>query len=172
MKVCKGCGLEKPLSDFWKDKQRPDGLQRGCKICDMKRGYAYAKTPKGRYSFLKRKGTNLTREEFYTFISQLCHYCGGPLNRSGSGLDQIIPSKGYIRDNVVPCCLMCNVVKRNWFTYDEMIMLGSALRAILNLRESTPADGSATEKLDGICGISNSDLSNVVGTDIHSESDS
>ncbi len=33
MKVCTQCGVEKELSEFYKDKTRKDGLRRWCKDC-------------------------------------------------------------------------------------------------------------------------------------------
>lgn len=40
-----------------------------------------------------------------------CHYCKGPLNETGHGLDRRDNTKGYEEHNVVPCCLSCNWVK-------------------------------------------------------------
>jgi hypothetical protein len=37
MKTCSHCNLEKPLTEFWKNKARKDGLQRHCKICTSER---------------------------------------------------------------------------------------------------------------------------------------
>ena len=33
MKTCTKCGITRPLSDFTRDKQRPDGLRPSCKDC-------------------------------------------------------------------------------------------------------------------------------------------
>ena len=35
MKKCTKCGIEKPLSDFYKNKTNKDGLQKRCKPCDI-----------------------------------------------------------------------------------------------------------------------------------------
>lgn len=50
----------------------------------------------------------------FNIIHSPCHYCGFlvefPLSRNG--LDRIDNSLGYIADNVVSCCWICNRAKR------------------------------------------------------------
>lgn len=68
----------------------------------------------------------LTQTEVRTLSKQPCHYCGvEPSNRmfrqnskygNGepyiySGLDRLDNEKGYVLDNVVPCCIQCNRTK-------------------------------------------------------------
>jgi hypothetical protein len=50
-----------------------------------------------------------------------CHYCHGPLPTTGTGLDRKDNSRGYEVDNVVPCCMRCNRLKLNEFTYEEFM---------------------------------------------------
>lgn len=59
---------------------------------------------------------NITLNEFSKLLSQPCHYCGG----EGYGLDRIDSSIGYLEGNIVPCCSMCNYMKRT-YTEDEFI---------------------------------------------------
>jgi len=65
---------------------------------------------------------NLTEEQFAKLIKQDCHYCGAKPNNvakqnkcNGSytynGLDRVDNTKGYTLDNVVPCCITCNMAK-------------------------------------------------------------
>ena len=42
MKICTKCGQSKPLTDFHKNKSKPDGLKSQCKACTTKE-YAKAK---------------------------------------------------------------------------------------------------------------------------------
>lgn len=37
MKKCSGCKLSKPVSDFWRDRSRYDGLTTYCKDCQTKK---------------------------------------------------------------------------------------------------------------------------------------
>lgn len=75
----------------------------------IKRGFAFA----------------ITRDDFKRLTSSPCHYCGaapaqvcnynpqsfGPYFYNG--LDRVENDKGYLLDNVVPCCYQCNVAKHN-----------------------------------------------------------
>ena len=68
---------------------------------------------------------NLTDEQFKEITQKDCYYCGSPpsnikKNSKGSngeyvynGIDRIDNNKGYIIDNVVPCCITCNMAKSN-----------------------------------------------------------
>jgi len=68
----------------------------------------------------------LTKQEFKILTKQDCFYCGKkPFSKRKSrlnsnspayiynGLDRIDNNKGYIRNNVVPCCGLCNKMKSN-----------------------------------------------------------
>jgi hypothetical protein len=85
---------------------------------------------------------DITYEQF-VFLTQIgiCHYCGEPnivwdANSSNrkSNLDRKDNTKGYTFDNVVVCCKDCNLMKRDWFSYDEF----KAMRLLLKRwREGT-----------------------------------
>ncbi len=70
----------------------------------------------------------LSNEEIKEIISQNCNYCGAEpkeYNRSAqkknktngnilaNGIDRIDNSKGYTKDNCVPCCSYCNSIKND-----------------------------------------------------------
>lgn len=69
-----------------------------------------------------------------SLVFQNCSYCGDPPsnknyispkeNKSDSkmivGIDRVDSSKPYQRDNIVPCCKICNLMK-NKFTKDFFI---------------------------------------------------
>ena len=78
-----------------------------------------------KYEAIKKRGLrfNLTDKQFYTITSKNCHYCGSPPGRliyrppaNGgyryNGIDRIDNTKGYLIDNVLPCCTRCNAFKR------------------------------------------------------------
>lgn len=89
--------------------------------------------PSAIYSVYKRSAKdrglffNLSLEEVADLIQQPCFYCGSPPSnihtytgrRDGdiiiaySGLDRVDNQKGYITENVVPCCKVCNIAKNN-----------------------------------------------------------
>ena len=47
MKTCSHCKQTKPISEFAKDKHRPDGFTCQCKFCIRKSKRKYRQTPKG-----------------------------------------------------------------------------------------------------------------------------
>lgn len=47
--------------------------------------------------------------EFKRLVEQPCHYCG--YNEKKSGLNRLDSSKGYLIDNVVPSCIICNLMR-------------------------------------------------------------
>lgn len=73
----------------------------------------------------------LSREDVIGLISQPCHYCGSPPSNVKktkntivplvySGIDRVDSSQGYRIGNVVPCCAMCNMAKKD-FTEKEFL---------------------------------------------------
>lgn len=53
----------------------------------------------------------LTLEEFEELCGTECSYCGGNLPATGSGIDRINSSIGYIKSNCRACCGTCNRAK-------------------------------------------------------------
>ena len=87
----------------------------------------------------KRKGLEVfTYEDFLEFTAVLsCHYCASSLvwakygvERRGraANLDRKDSKLGYIKGNVVPCCIRCNRAKLDHFTYDEWVKIGAFIR--------------------------------------------
>lgn len=87
----------------------------------------------------------LTRQQFDQFQTMDCTYCGFPVTgrslltaeeNTGSGLDRKDSTKGYVIENVVPACFLCNRTKNCWFSYDEMLIVGKTIRRVLDARTS------------------------------------
>ena len=67
----------------------------------------------------------ISRDEFRILTQQKCYYCGiepkqirkGRKNINGdyihNGIDRVDSDIGYILENCVPCCKICNYAKRN-----------------------------------------------------------
>lgn len=75
---------------------------------------------------------SLSKEEFFLVCELCCHYCGAEpsnVNVSDSGygswtyngLDRVDSSVGYISNNVVPCCKICNRAKSD-MSYDDFVL--------------------------------------------------
>jgi hypothetical protein len=83
---------------------------------------------------------DFTKAEFSNFMLEKCYYCGWKSetkphfhnwkSRDGfliyNGLDRIDSTKGYTRENVVPCCRSCNSAKLN-LTQQEFFHLISMI---------------------------------------------
>ncbi len=54
----------------------------------------------------------LSKDEFKALTAHDCEYCGKPSTATHTnGLDRVDNSRGYVADNVVPCCGTCNIMK-------------------------------------------------------------
>lgn len=89
------------------------------------------------------KEFSLTYNEF-VFFTQIgcCHYCGG--SNIVWNLDRKDNTQGYSFDNVVVCCKECNMMKRDWLSYEEFKAIRLFLRrwreATQNEREELTYD--------------------------------
>lgn len=74
---------------------------------------------------------DLSEEEFKNIITQSCIYCGEAPNITKTssyrdkyekitGIDRVDTAKGYFKENCVPCCKMCNIMK-NKFSKEDFI---------------------------------------------------
>ncbi len=143
-KKCKRCGENKPLSGFRIGKTSVGGYRQICRKCDhnqynkwksenreklraiMRKSYiGYSKT--ARYKYCRNKATakqrgiifDISYDQFYAIFNDDCFYCDEP---NFIGLDRIDSDKGYVIDNICPCCYRCNVAK-NTMTQEEFINL-------------------------------------------------
>jgi hypothetical protein len=56
----------------------------------------------------------LNFDEFKELVTTPCHYCGNlPEGDRFNGIDRIDSSLGYVPENSVPCCRICNRAKSN-----------------------------------------------------------
>ena len=53
---------------------------------------------------------DLKRDYFNALIKGKCYYCER-IPTTWFGIDRVVPSEGYVCDNVVPCCFDCNLDK-------------------------------------------------------------
>jgi hypothetical protein len=106
-----------------------------CKVCEyertkndfsFKRRYRVAK----HLAYRRKMKFLLTFEEYTNLISQPCYYCGADLVfEHGASIDRIDNEKGYMLDNLLPCCNICNKGRNTIYTVDEWkIMMGACLK--------------------------------------------
>lgn len=140
------CGNEK----ITRGRLLRDGTTQSCGCLRLERLRAKNTKPYGIASFnqiladyksnaKKRNQTfDLTVEQTKDLMSQNCHYCGIEPNQingkhysNGSfiynGIDRMDSNKGYIENNVVPCCGVCNRAKYT-MSYNDFIAWINRLR--------------------------------------------
>jgi len=54
------------------------------------------------------KEWGLTEEEYVAIICNPCAYCGSDISGTGTAIDRIEDSRGYVAGNCNPCCTSCN----------------------------------------------------------------
>jgi len=127
---CEGCGeirlvRYKDLTRSRKSKWGKDGFTY-CKKCAKKVRWGNPLYVQYKQNAKKRNHVfALSEEEFAEINSQPCHYCGGMneysrISHKGNGVDRKDNSKGYVKDNCVPCCSVCNRGKGS-MPYDDFI---------------------------------------------------
>lgn len=66
------------------------------------------------------KEWTITFEEYIRVLSRNCYYCNVCLEtESGSGLDRIQNTQGYVTGNVNPCCGECNRIRSDSMDAEE-----------------------------------------------------
>lgn len=84
----------------------------------------------------KGKQWTLTFEEYVALLAKPCTYCGLPSDvQTGRSLDRIDNNVDYHNFNVLPCCHLCNMVRANRFTVDQMKFIGLGIREIRLARD-------------------------------------
>ena len=80
----------------------------------------YDRSIKRRYAKAKARARRINRVFTLTFTQyqallakDMCTYCEGELEKTGSSLDRIDSRYGYTKKNAVACCWMCNNMKSN-----------------------------------------------------------
>lgn len=129
MKKCTKCGVQKPLSEFYRTKLKKDGFQSGCKICsDLSNKKTKEKDPQ-KYAEMRRKHKlkkeyNLTLENFNVLKIQqkgCCAICKSKLkDGQGTHVDHCHKT-GIVRG------LLCNSCNRGiGYLQDSLEILKSA----------------------------------------------
>lgn len=103
----------------------------------------YRKTEKGRTqrkyteakSRAKRRGLSfsLSKEEYYRILANfICYYCNNSFKNeyAGINLDRIDNNKGYEKENVLPCCGHCNILRHTHLTIKETKIIIKLLKRL------------------------------------------
>jgi hypothetical protein len=134
-KICTGCHKDQPIGMFGVIKKRNGKhVQKSkCTDCLQQATEYWRKNHRDRYMAYRKKyykdnlselrykhyvadaairnrAFNIAKEEFISLFNQPCDYCGG--QESLNGVDRLDNQQGYIVGNVVPCCSVCNFMKK------------------------------------------------------------
>jgi hypothetical protein len=129
-KKCSTCKKIKSVKEFGIHNFSKDGLRSRCLQCkrahQKKTAHALGRRLIGYKKGAQSRGYvfNISRNEFKNITEKQCIYCGKYSNSYNNkpfcGIDRIDPNKGYVKKNVVPCCLICNMMKGT-LTYNEFV---------------------------------------------------
>jgi hypothetical protein len=147
-KACKQCKQILPFSEFHKHKSCLFGINNVCKRCRIpltKKNYWSIPLERIMYDRAKSRAKkyniefNLDMEDI--IIPDVCPVLGIPLFRGEKvisdntpSLDKIIPSKGYIKGNVVVISYKANRIKSD-ATHEEILMVGNWLKKIVDINQ-------------------------------------
>jgi hypothetical protein len=131
MKKCTKCGVQKPLSEFYKDKLKLDKLRNSCKVCDKLKSYLWRKKDPARTrecwrsSKLKKKYniTNQQYEEMKIAQNNKCEICNVELGFGHLSAIDHCHKTGKVRALL---CRNCNLLLGN--AKDSEDILKSALK--------------------------------------------
>ena len=62
-------------------------------------------------AILKQLLFELTKEEYLLIVNSPCNYCGIIQEKGFNGIDRVNSTIGYVNNNCVSCCAMCNYMK-------------------------------------------------------------
>lgn len=121
-------------------------------IKERKRGYQkmYGQTEIGRAIRLikayrssdKKRGHqfDLSKEWFIeNILRKSCYYCG---TNNQIGAERVVNSVGHIKSNIIPCCAVCNSVRSDIFTLEEMKIIGATIRKLRESRDVLKISGN------------------------------
>lgn len=148
MTICAKCGIDKPFTTEYFHKHIISRKYRhkttSCIECHKKRmklyNGTYYKNNRDAELFkiyrkedIRKGFDNDLSEEWLrdNITTKSCFYCGTTSRPIGA--DRIDNSKGHTQENVVPCCKICNKVRNNIFSVDEMKMLGKVIATFAKL---------------------------------------
>jgi hypothetical protein len=142
-KTCGKCKIQKKHEEFFKNAITKDKLTTNCKLCNSLESKEKYKNPIHRAKMFcdnyikidRKKGliSDLTVDFVLKIISSPCIYCGE--NKENIGCDRADNKLGHTKDNVVPCCHLCNSVKSDKFSKVEMIKIGNIIKEIKQIRK-------------------------------------
>jgi len=140
-KECKICKIIKPLSEYYVRIRhgRHINIRPGCKKCHNRLTVSgMNRRPVANEALVRyRKSANKTGKAFdldtefmKESFSKPCQYCDE--TKLLMTLDRKDSSIGYLKQNCVPCCIRCNLVKAD-MPYEAWLVVALAMKEALKL---------------------------------------
>ena len=128
MKVCPRWNIQKSHNEFNRNSCRKDGMSFWCKMCCIEHAKNHKlekkEYDKNRYNSLRGRWMwykdtarerniefNISLKQAERYYKTPCEYCDAPVDILA--FDRVDNDKGYIVENVVSCCKICNYSKRH-----------------------------------------------------------
>jgi len=112
------CGTTKEILPFNVIREKNGVISCGCEQRKRRHGKAWLSSMIYDYKKHAEKldvPYALDREQFEQLVSEPCRYCG---EEPRNGIDRLDSSLGYTLENCVPCCKVCNYMKRKMSAMD------------------------------------------------------
>jgi hypothetical protein len=121
-----------------------------CRACAAKesikstRVHVILRPYEAKYNAFKKRcpETDVSYEEYLVYVGKDCHYCDRVLlwtphgeNNPGFWLDRKNNNIGHLKYNMVVCCGPCNNTKRDYFTYEEFMLMAPTMKRVRIERE-------------------------------------
>lgn len=120
--ICRVCYYKKKNAPHFRENIKAQEKRRRQ---DPNKRALYIVQDSRRYDKKHGMENNLTVEVVRDVISHGCHYCGE--KNLKITLDRKDNSLGHITENVVPCCIRCNLLRRN-MPYEAWAFLVPAIK--------------------------------------------
>lgn len=131
--------LKRQRGNYWKSPERYRNYCKAYKLNNkdktIARNLRYNRTPAGIYYKLKQRNSEkiISKENFsqwYVAQKKLCVYCGEIEGKVRLQIDRKDNKLGYPEGNLALACKRCNFIKRDWFSYEDMLEIGKTISKI------------------------------------------
>lgn len=128
-KICTKCGLEKPISEFNKNKLKKDGLQSECRKCHKQMCIGYYQKNKSNY----RNTSKLKRQQLKSIINEIkskgCIICKEKdtacldfhhLHNKKSTISRLVKNENLdkVIEEIKKCAILCSNCHRKLHYYN------------------------------------------------------
>lgn len=129
-KLCPVCKEYKSIEHFAPKSSNADGYSEYCNDCiKYSLNRRYSKYLNGARK--RRLQFDISKSEFDFITKQPCVYCGEYAfiyqSKGINGIDRVDSKIGYVKGNIVPCCVICNRMKldydkEEWINHMKLIL--------------------------------------------------